>query len=755
MNIQCWFNAICFHSRSINGKFSSFNIQFIGIVITGILLSCACTTYAQEGWFEFKSHGEIRSGVIGMEEWLDKPAGKHGFVQINGDRLVFENGTPVKFWGTNICSNLPFMKHEEAKQWSNFLSSFGFNGVRFHKFTWGATDKIHSTIITEENWKNFDFLCNELRNKGIYYGWSHIYGHKVMKADSARILAFNELASTKFPWSHLNATTASLVNFAEDLQALNIELTVNMLNHVNPHTGLRYADDPALSFVEFQNEDNIFWGAIENTLEQTPTYKALLCQKFAKWLKNKYKDDQTLRKMWNNKGLGEGESIASENVYPRPNHGFFSSEYEKARRENRLVDQHVLDKAQFLYEEQLKFYKKFEKAVRETGYRGPLVSSCWQAGTGLTHLLNLHTDAEIGIIDRHNYFGGGQGHRLVPGKFNNTSMVSKIGSGLLGAGLQQVNDRPFAFSEWMSLIPNEWTAESSPIIAVYGMGLQDWDASYAFATDIPRYQPGIHSGTRKGGGVYNVNSPTQMALYPALARMIYRNDVEHGETVVNRNVSIASLLKGNTPLGESVKQDHDRKAMEGEFPQQIMAMGKVLLSFSDHNSVEFPIDMSKFWQDSVVTSTTGQLKWSEKGKGFFTINTPGTKGLVGFPDKKPIQLDEITIQTDNEFAVILVTSLDKNKGISDTKQILITTIARAQNTNMKYNEDRTILIEDGEAPVLLEPVNLSLKIDRDNKPRITVLDHSGNRTNQTIPAKNEWINLNGTNTKSIYYLVEY
>ncbi len=115
------------------------------------------------------------------------------------------------------------------------------------------------------------------------------------------------------------------------------------------------------------------------------------------------------------------------------------------------------------------------------------MASCWQAGTGLAHLLNLYSDREVGIIDRHNYFGGGQGHQLVPGPFDNAAMVSRIGSGLFGAGLQQVGDRPFAFSEWMSLIPTEWTAESAPIIACYGMGLQGWDASYVFATDSPAY----------------------------------------------------------------------------------------------------------------------------------------------------------------------------------------------------------------------------------------------------------------------------
>jgi len=263
------------------------------LIIT-IIASLAWSTNAQDlkNWFVFNPENEPTEAITDMADWLDKPAGKHGFVQMKGDKLIYEDGTPIKFWGTNLCSNQPFMKPEEAVKWGNFLSRFGFNGVRFHKFTWDATDGIHSTVITNEKWKNFDFLCNELRNKGIYYGWSHIYGHRVRQADSARMLAYSELAATRFPWSHLNGTTSAMVNFAEDLQAINIELTVNMLNHINPHTGLKYANDPALSFIEFQNEDNIFWSAIERTLEQTPTYRDMLCRKFSQCLKTKYGTDQ-------------------------------------------------------------------------------------------------------------------------------------------------------------------------------------------------------------------------------------------------------------------------------------------------------------------------------------------------------------------------------------------------------------------------------------------------------------------------------
>lgn len=728
------------------------NLKQLLSVSTLTCLSLFCGAQEQKDWFVFQPDNNFKMTEIGMAHWLDKPAGKHGYVLMKEDQLVFEDGTPVKFWGTNVASNLPFMKPEEAVKWADFLSHFGFNGVRFHKFTWGATDGIHSTKITDARWKNFDYLCNELRNKGIYYGWSHIYGHKVMPGDSSRIIAYRELAATKFPWSHLNGTTSALVNFAEDLQELNIELTVNMLNHLNPHTGLRYAEDPALSFVEFQNEDNIFWSAIEETLKQTPTYRALLCRKFSLWLKKKYKTNAELLKAWNNEGLSKDQSLALENIYPQPSHGLFNYEYEQAIKENRPVKQHILDKAAFLYEEQLKFYRKFEAAVRATGYKGPVVGSCWQAGTGLAHLLNLHADAQVGMIDRHNYFGGGQGHRLQPGKFDNAAMVSKIGSGLYSSGLQQVNNRPFAFSEWMSLIPNEWTAESAPIIATYGMGLQGWDASYVFATDFPHYTPTIHAG---GGGIYNATSPTQLALYPALARMIHRGDAKEGKTVVDRKVNLSSLLKGATPLNETVKQDFDRKVIEGSFPLELMAAGKVVLSFADENKTDMISDLSTLWKDSAMYSTTGQLMWSERGKGFFTINTPGTKGFVGFAKNKELKLGEVTLKTDNEFAVVFITSLDKEKGIDDGSMLLVTTIARAQNTGMKFNVDHSELLERGEAPLILEPVSLRLNIDRKSKPKITVLDHSGKKTDQIIKADGEWISLDGAQTKAIYYLLEY
>src|SRR5208283_759004 len=38
----------------------------------------------------------------------DRPAGRHGFVKVDGDKLVFEDGTPARFWGTNLAGPVLF-----------------------------------------------------------------------------------------------------------------------------------------------------------------------------------------------------------------------------------------------------------------------------------------------------------------------------------------------------------------------------------------------------------------------------------------------------------------------------------------------------------------------------------------------------------------------------------------------------------------------------------------------------------------------
>ena len=724
------------------------------ILLAASLLACnkQHSTETTE-WFAFTPSNTLETGILDMNHWLDAPAGKHGFVTMQDEHLRFENGEIVKFWGTNVCSRLPFVEAEKADSFARFFARYGINAVRFHKFTWYAYDGDHSTRFNKELFDRFDYFQHALRERGIYYGWSHIYGHRVQPADSMHVLAYQEIRDLSFPWRHLNGSTAGLVNFAPDLQELNIALTVDMLNHVNPYTGLRYADDPALAFIEFQNEDNIFWSAIERALEQAPTYRALLCRQFSDWLKDRYGSQEALVVAWGHENIPQGESLAKRNIYPQPNHGLFSWAYETALEENRPMATHILDKMRFLYEKQVEFYLKFKKAVRETGYKGVLIASCWQAGSGISHFYNLHADYLTGMIDRHNYFGGGAGgHGIQPGFVRNNAMLADPGSGLFSAGVQQVVDRPFAFSEWMSLVPNQWTAEAAPIIAVYGMGLQGWDASFSFAADIPRYSPYLQS---EHHGVYNATSPLHIGLYPALARMIYRNDIRESPVMATRKVHVPSMEEGILGFEETVDQGFDDKRFSGSVPTQTLAIGRIPVQFTEELEETIVPDLTAYWDtiNKKVASKTGELEWMYGDNPFFTINSAGTKGVVGFLTDEKIMLDDWAVQSDNPFAVIMLTSLEKGKTLATADSILITTVARAKNTGMEYNEAGDTLITVGTRPLLLEPINVAITPPRRMRYKVEILDHDGMPTGRSVATGRGTFHLHGARNETMFYLL--
>lgn len=331
-------------------------------------------------------------------------------------------------------------------------------------------------------------------------------------------------------------------------------------------------------------------------------------------------------------------------------------------------------------------------------------------------------------------------------------MVSAPGSGLLGTGMQQVIDAPFSLSEWISKLPNEWTAEGSPIVAAYGMGLQGWDASYSFASNYPRFTEKLDMPN-----VYNVMSPLQMTLYPALARMIYADEIKEGEIVSVRNVHVPSLKTGRLGFVENVKQDWDHKDFESVVPQEALAIGRVGVKFTDKFQETEKPDLSDYWDraNKLIVSTTGQLEWHYGEQDYFTINTPGTKGVVGFTGRKLIELGRLTLKTDNPFAVILVTSLEKDKPIHKADRLLVTTVARARNTGMEYNADKTQLIQPGVAPIQVEAVDFSMKVRRWRKPEIYILDHGGRRTGEVIVPENREFNIPGSRYKTMYYEIVY
>jgi len=696
-------------------------------------------TIAGPDWFPFAPSADPVPSVISMNDWLDKPAGTHGGVRMVGDRFQFEDGTPVKFWGMNLSygGNCAPEK-KDAEFTAARFAKYGVNGVRLHKFSYpkdkmGIGDTDDATKMSPEGLDRLDYFAAKLKGHGVYYGWSHTYGFYVCPGNKDRLVAYDEIARS------LKGNTYGFINFAEDVQDLMIEMVVNLLKHKNPHTGLTYAEDPALSFIELQNEDDIFFYTSESAFKACPTYTKLFTARFTDWLKVKYGTEDALKQAWGG-ALKADESLAARNIVPQTNPWFFGDGHLPGQKGG--ARQRLLDAAAWLHEIQNTFYSRFVKAIRDAGYKGPLCGSPWQAPSMLPHYANLRSDYLVGYIDRHNYFGGGL--------FD--SMLAKPGSGYFSTGLQQVGDRPFGFSEWITVYPSLYSAEGPAMIAAYGMGLQGWDASYEFQS-----QAGHRLFSDRAGwppwGVWEADVPTQLGQFPALARMVQRGDVKESEVISTRRVSPEELAGGTFGFSDKVVQQGDIKSFGGSVPPEALAAGRVVVEFTEKPEASTFPDMATYRQGTAITAATGQLVWDTAGQGCFTVNTPGTKAVVGFAEGRSFALGDVTVAVASPYVSIFLTALEKGATLATAKSALLCAVARNANTGFKYFAIDAQIIDNGKGPILLEPVKATLKIAGRKVTSVQVLDHDGRRTEKTLPVDGGRFTIDGAKDQALYYEV--
>lgn len=696
---------------------------------------------AEPDWFAFAPTDDLGSSIIGMEDWLEKPAGRHGGVRMVQDRFQFADGTPVKFWGVNLSYGGGCAPEKKAAEFTAArYAKYGVNAVRLHKFSYptdhmGIADANDSTRMTPEGLDRLDYFSAQLSKRGIYYAWSHTFGFQVTPGQRGRLLAYEEIEK------NLKGKTYALINLAEDIQDLMIEMVVTLLKHRNPHTGLVYSEDPALAYIELQNEDDIFFYSTENAFKACPTYTKAFTARFCDWLRLKYSSEERLKAAWGD-ALKSGESLAAKNILPQTNPWFLGEE--NLPRQSGGARQRLLDTAQHFHEVQNRFYSRFEKAIRDAGYQGALCGSPWQAPSMLPHYLNLRSDALVGFIDRHNYFGGGL--------FD--TMLTRPGSGYLSTGLQQVGDRPFGLSEWIHVYPSLYSAEGPALVAAYGMGLQGWDASFEFQSQINRHAFNDRVGWPPWG-VWEADVPTQLGQYPALARMIYRGDLRQGDVISTRRVSREEMQTGRFGFSDKVSQQGDIKSFGGSVSAEALAVGRVVVEFTEKAQPSTFPDLASHRQGQTLWSNTRQLAWNTSDKGFFTVNTPGTKAVVGFAQGQPQTLGGITLELQSHYASVFLTALDRDASLDNAKSALLCVVARNVNTGFRYFALDGRTLENGKAPILLEPVKATVRFESRTVLAVNLLDHAGRHTGGTIPVSNNGFTIDGAKDRALYYEVMF
>ncbi len=205
--------------------------------------------------------------------------------------------------------------------------------------------------------------------------------------------------------------------------------------------------------------------------------------------------------------------------------------------------------------------------------------------------------------------------------------LSQPGHGILGGesidaggspvSVFQVEDKPALMSEWNQNPPNQWRAEAAPLYAIYGMGLQGWDASLHFAGSYPWMETGW-PGQGRGPTSYVDETPLYMGQYPALARLIYGGYIQQGAAAAARRVSVDDVFRGIDCLSQALPNGGYPGQDNIYTPPEVTAIGRLSFKADDSltSSDSARVDWSTYWDQTnkIITSTTGQLVWNYNDK---------------------------------------------------------------------------------------------------------------------------------------------
>lgn len=747
-----------------------------------VLSAVSATATDLADWYAFKPDNNITApSAVGLADWNTEPAGKHGRIERRDDKLFYA-GKEFKLWGANLGFADSKPTKAEAERMAEFFRKYGFNALRHHKhldgYGWAGFQGPFSMLdFDAEGLDRFDYFNKCLKDAGIFIKHSPNFGVRFGREDFPRVPYHAELGSVEDrPGARIRAPFG-MVYLAREIQDLQIEQTVKLLRHRNPHTGMLYAEDPFLFCVELFNEDSVLFGGTNSSLQISSTIRARTAKAFSAWLLERYKSDAAWRTAWGEEAViadpanipndhlrnlvapakvnGDfpAESLASGTVVPWASPWFNDAALDPAS-EQAFLRARLLDSMEFLIELQDGFYRRFAMAVRETGFKGEIVTSNWQAGSLAGHLLNLHSDARSGMVDRHNYFGGRDGAMDGKNTFRHASILTRPGGGNLSAGFQQVEGAAFMLSEWIHVQPNEWYAEGPVTLGAYGWGLQGWDVSYWFQIGTTR---GVFSD-RIGRNPWDSSNPVGLATLPVVSRMVRRLDVAEAPRTHYLNAHIPSVREGRMSFLGTTVQDHDEKVFSTDkVPVEALAATRVAVRFTEQETPTETFDLKPYQEGDTVVSATKQLRWTRgeadnPHSGFFTINTAATKGFVGFaPGGKTFELgDGYAITPERGFAVILLTAKGERETLADAKEIVLTAMARGRNTGMKLNEVGNRVTARGTPPLLLEPVKATLEVPFNGS--LLVLDHDGNAPTATRAVIRTFL-IDGAMDRSPFYLL--
>ena len=258
--------------------------------------------------FPFVISFDAPKNITNISHHLDAPAGKHGFVRVVDGHFATDNGR-IRFWGTNTCFAANFHDKETADRMADRLARFGTNCVRLHHMDmrdiWGGGNARTFMTFDPDQLDRLDYFVYALKQRGIYVNLNLHVSRSLDERDG-------------FP-PNVNRPThdKGIDNYYRPLIDANKKYAKDLLEHVNPYTGVAYKDEPAVAMIEINNENSILcmwggWGGLDVIQD---SFLAELRRLWNDWLIEKYKDDAGLRKAWGARSEPLGNEMLKNNNF--------------------------------------------------------------------------------------------------------------------------------------------------------------------------------------------------------------------------------------------------------------------------------------------------------------------------------------------------------------------------------------------------------------------------------------------------------
>jgi hypothetical protein len=674
---------------------------------------------------------------VNMSRFLDKPAGKDGFVKIENGHFIKGNGERLRIWGINFSSRACFPEKEDAPVIAAYLARLGINGVRFHHMDNAGTRFLEgesgtSRKLNLELLDRLDFFIHELKKQGIYSN---------VNLNVARIFREGDGVKDTEYLGYAKAVTY----FDERLIQLQKEFAEQLLTHFNPYTKSKYASEPAVLIVEIVNENSLieYWmnGRLHGRDQRTnggtwsdipKSYANDLDIKFNRWLATHLSDPDKA-------ALRTEAAVGNDDFIPR----LSPQEFQKAS----PLRFHT--EANFYVSVEEDFLVGMSDYLKNTlGVQSHIVGSSDHSHyrTGYPHLL---ANSQLDVVDGHVYWQH-PNSKVENGKRTftilNTPMVNDpFFSTVVQLARTTVVGKPYTVSETNHPYPHEYACEGVPVLAAYSL-LQDWDGIFFYTFE--HNTPDKWRNRQNGHFDFRPDS-MKMVNLAASGMLFHRQDVKKAQKTVLRSYSRDSVIERMKEKGSL------RPFYTPGFSNAIPLRHATRVSSLNGEDTPF----SNTEEPSVIVSDTGELTWNVEtnDKGYVIVDTPNAQGLIGFI-RPETQTGNLSVDMKNEFASIQCLSLE-DKPISLSSKLLLVATAKAANAGTVWNAKRNSLDEWGGEPMQIEPVAgvvyLRGLTDTDNL-YYTPLDGSGRALSESIIAEKENKNwkLSIGQAATLWYLVE-